>query len=125
MRTPSWRAKTLALLQLILVLPPLASGSICISMDGIQRLEQGFCACTMASAGTAETAINAAPGAECGPCRDVAFSTLMTAQPPAPCAPGLAQPFLPNLAAFAPAVAHARKIWVGEPPGERLPILRC
>lgn len=126
MKTPSWRTKTLALLQLILVLPPLASGSICMSMAGAQRLEPGLCACTMVSTGTAEMSISAAPGADCGPCWDVAFNALKSAQAPAPLALGLAQPFaLPNLAAFAPPVAGARTIWVGEPPGMRLPILRC
>lgn len=126
MRTPDWRTKTLALLQLILVLPPLASGSVCISMDGTQRLESGPCACTMVSEGGAGVAISAAPEAECGPCRDVAFNTLRSAQPPAPCAPGLALPSaLSILTAFALPIAAARTIWVGEPPGKRLRILRC
>ncbi len=126
MRTLIRRTKALGLLQLILVLPPLMSGSVCISMDGTERLEPGFCACIMAPAGTAETAIGAAEGAECGPCWDVAVHTLRTARVPFPYAPAMASSLaLPGPAAIAPPSTRARVIWIGEPPGKRLSILRC
>ena len=126
MRAPKWPTRLLALLQLLLVLPPLASGSVCSSADGIYRLEPGFCACVALVTRGSEMALGAAGTAECGPCRDHGLTALRSTVPPLCSA---LMPALPLVAPYATAVVApvvgARFLWAGEPPGRRLPILRC
>jgi hypothetical protein len=126
MRAPKWSTRGLAFLQLLLVLPPLASGSICISADGIGRLESGFCACMAQPTGGSEAALGVTGTAECGPCQDHLFMALRNTVPPAGSALMPAPPLVtPGAAAAAAPTAVARCFWAGEPPGRRLPILRC
>jgi hypothetical protein len=126
MSSPSWRFRILAWLQLVLVLPPMVSGTLCISADGGARSEFGFCACTVPFVGTAEAAIGMPGTSDCGPCRDETFSALRGAHPSAPHASAPTSPCTVScLAAVAPRIADAQVFWVGEPPGRRLPILRC
>jgi hypothetical protein len=122
----SWRVRILALLQLVLVLPPMLSGSICISADGGERSELGFCACAALFVGTAEATICTPGTAGCGPCRDETFNAMRGAHPSSPYAQVPTSAFTESyLAVVAPRIAAAKVIWVGEPPGMRLPILRC
>ena len=126
MTAQSWRVRILALLQVVLVLPPMVSGSICISADGGARSELGFCACAVPFVGNAEATIGTPGTADCGPCRDETFNAMRGAHHSAPYAPAPTSAFTEScLAAIAPRVADAPVFWVGEPPGRRLPILRC
>ncbi len=126
MSVPSWRVRVLVLLQLILVLPPMVSGSICISSDGSERPELGHCACAWVGVGTAAAAIGTPGTPDCGPCRDEAFSAVRSARTFAAHAPVSASQFTAScLVVLAPLVAETQVFWVGEPPGTRLPILRC
>ena len=125
MKHPNWRLRAFALLQLFLVLPPIVSGSICFSTDGSARPEFGLCACDVPLVGTTEATIATAGTADCGPCRDEAFSAMRTAPQAAPQAP------MPSIFTTASCVGVARQpmpspqLWLGQPPGERLSILRC
>ena len=126
MRFSNWRFRAVALLQLLLALPPLVSGSICFSADGSAKPEFGSCACDVPFVGAAEATIATAGAADCGPCRDEAFRATRHVPPAAPEAPS------PSLFAAAPWVVVAarfkpshRLLWLGQPPGERLSILRC
>jgi hypothetical protein len=124
MNAPRWRIPVLALFQLILILPPMMTGSICMPIDGAEGLELGFCACTRVSLGPVEATIQPTDQAACGPCRDEAFSPLR-GRPHVPSAP--AQAF-PSVLPCAVAMAHSvggTDPWSGEPPGRLLPILRC
>ena len=126
MNAPSWRVRVLTLLQLILVSPPMVGGSICISADGGQSPELGFCACTVPFAGTADATIGTPGAADCGPCRDESFSALKGAHASVPQAPAPSTPCMEScLVASGPRIADGQAFWVGEPPGRRLPILRC
>jgi hypothetical protein len=126
MSTPKWPTRMLALLQLLLVLPPLASGSVCISSDGMKKLELGFCACMALPACEAEAAMGATGTVDCGPCRDEVFTVLRSTVSPARNALTTALPHVaPCVAAVATPFVGARSFWAGEPPGKRLPILRC
>ena len=125
MRPPRWATRILVLLQLTLVLPRMTSGSTCIPADGV-GVESGFCDCMMPVRSAAETAITMVGSSDCGPCRDVAFSALRIARPPAPDLHALAAPAgEPVGIAGAPPVPGAQSFWRGEPPRQRLPILRC
>lgn len=126
MRAPKWPTRFLALFQLLLVLPSLASSSVCISADGLERLEPGFCACMALPTCGSEAALGATGAAECGPCRDEVFTARITVSP-AYSAPIAALPLLaPHVSSAAAApVVGPRLFWAGEPPGRRLPILRC
>jgi hypothetical protein len=126
MRAPKWPARLLALLQLLIVLPPLASGSVCISADGIEKLEPGFCACMALPACEFETVMGVTGTAECGPCRDEAFTALRSTPPPTCSTMMTAVPLVTScVAGVAASVVEPRLFWAGEPPGRRLPILRC
>ena len=124
----TWRrsVRILSLLQLILVLPPMVSGSVCISANGSGGVELGFCACAALFPGMAETAIGTPGTPGCGPCRDEAFSALRVARPASAQAPLLASPLAPScLIVLASPIAEQRVFYLGVPPGSRLPILRC
>ena len=126
MTAPSWRVRILALLQIVLVVPPMVSGSICISADGGARSELGFCACAVPFVGTAEATIGTPGTADCGPCRDETVNAMRGGHLPAPYAAVPTSAFTEScLVAIAPRVADAPVFRVGEPPGKRLPILRC
>lgn len=87
MRHSNWRFRAFALLQLFLALPPMVSGSVCFSTDGSARPEFGLCVCDVAFVGTTEATIAAAGTAECGPCRDEAFSAMRSVPQARPGAP--------------------------------------
>ena len=126
MRTPALSARILSLLQLILVLPPMVSGSVCIPASGSESLELGFCACATPFQGTGETAIGTPGTPDCGPCRDEAFSALRAAPPAAAPVPLLASPIpASGPIVLASSVAEPPAFRLGAPPGRRLPILRC
>ena len=99
---------------------------MCISADGVKRLESGFCLCMALPAWDAEVTLGATGTAECGPCRDEEIVAMKGATPQAR---GVVMTALPVLAPHvAMAVAHVVEcpsFWAGEPPGRRLPILRC
>jgi len=121
-----WPTRLLALLQLLIILPPLASGSVCISTDGIERLEPGGCACMALPTCESETVMGVAGTDECGPCRDEVFTALRSTVPPTCSALTTALPLVtPCVAAVAAPVVGPLLFWAGEPPGRRLPILRC
>jgi hypothetical protein len=126
MNRPSLRVRTLALLQVILLLPPLVGGSICISADGCLRPELGVCGCTVPLADDAETAIGASDASDCGLCRDESFRALRNTLPTAPCSPAVAcaPTFLCVARTAAPNMGSGPR-WAAEPPGTRLPVLRC
>ncbi len=125
MSAPRWRIRVLALLELVLILPPMITGSVCVPMDGTEGLELGFCACTMVSLGAVEATIQPTDPPACGPCRDEAFSPLRSMGPHVPSAPAPASPsILPCVVAIARSIGGT-DIWAGEPPGRLLPILRC
>ena len=124
MRAHCWPVRTLALIQMLLALPLLVSGSICMPVDGCDGSELGFCACTLPSAGDAEAVIGAPGTADCGPCRDQAFHATRCDRPPAPGPPALA-PVGPPVAVAGAHPVGARGPWAGDPPGRLLPILRC
>ena len=126
MRHSDWRFPALALLQLLLALPPMVSGSTCFSTHGGARLEFGLCACDVPFIGTTDATIASAGVADCGPCRDEVFSAMRAAPQAAPEAPML----LPLSTALCVNVTERslpslRLTWLGQPPGERLSILRC
>jgi hypothetical protein len=126
MRAPKWPTRMLALLQLLIVMPPLASGSVCISADGVEKLEPGFCACMVLPTCDSEATIGATGTAECGPCRDEVFTALRSIAPAARGALTTALPLVtPYVAAVAAPLVGARRFWAGEPPGKHFPILRC
>jgi len=126
MSTPTPSVRILSLLLLILALPPMVSGSVCISASGSERSELGFCACATPFPGTGQTAIGTPGTPGCGPCRDEAFSALRRARPAAALAPLLASPTTtPRLIVPASSIAEPRTFRLGAPPGKRLPILRC
>jgi hypothetical protein len=126
MRPLTWPIRALALVQLLLALPLMASGSICIPLDGAGLPEPGFCVCTVASAAGVEESIDAVGADECGPCRDVAFRSLKSAGRVTPGAPTMiAFSALPGLTATSPLVAIADPACSSKPPGGRLSILRC
>ena len=126
MSVPRWHVRIIALLQLVVVLPSMVSGSICIASDGSMRPEFGYCACAGVGLGTAEATIGAAGTPDCGPCRDQAFSAVRGGRPFATYMPVTASPFMASSpVALASPIAESQVFWVGEPPGTRLPILRC
>jgi hypothetical protein len=126
MRSVTWPTRIAALLQLLLLLPPLASGSVCISRDGAGRLEPGFCACMSLPRSASEAAIAPTGTEECGPCRDEMFSALRNPVPSAPRMMMTASALVtPRASAVADPVTGPRAVRAGEPPGTRLPILRC
>ena len=126
MSAPRWHVRIIALLQLVVVLPSMVSGSICISSDGRMGPEFGYCACTGAGLGTAEATIGAAGTPDCGPCRDQAFSAVRGGRPSSTYIPVTASPLLASSpVVLASPIAESQVFWVGEPPGTRLPILRC
>lgn len=126
MSVPSRRIRMLALLQLVLLVPPTLGGSVCIPLDESGGAEVGLCACTVSFGGTAEAEIRMSGTADCGPCRDAAFIAMRSAPPPAPDAPVPTSPYaLSYVAPVAPPIADAHVFWSGEPPGRHLPILRC
>jgi len=126
MNAPSRRARILSLIQLMLLLPPMVSGSICISADGSGGWDLGFCACTLPFVGITEAAIGMAGVADCGPCRDEAFSALRSSRPTSPCSLGAASPATTQCVTdVTPSIIGTEVFWAGEPPGARLPILRC
>lgn len=125
MRPLIWQIRVLALLQLLVVSPSMASGSVCIPKDATAKSEPGFCVCAIASVAMAEAAIRPAEEAACGPCRDEAFRSLKSSRFPAPGAPVPIFLFTSLCLANAPSNADAQAIWLGEPPGRRLRILRC
>src|SRR5437879_1974830 len=84
MRAPKWPTRLLALLQLLIVLPPLVGGSVCISADGIEKLEPGFCPCMALPTYESETVMGVPGTAECGPCRDEVFTALKGTVSPIP-----------------------------------------
>lgn len=118
--------RLLALLQVLIVMPPLAGGSVCISTDGVARLEPGFCACMELPARESAAAIGVAGTAQCGPCRDEVFTASCSTTPPTCTALMTSRPHVPSCEpAVAAPVVGRRLFWAGEPPGRRLPILRC
>ena len=126
MNASSVRARAMALVQMLLLLPALVGGSICVSLDGSQASELGPCACTLSSVSETHTLFGATGKADCGPCRDEWFSALRHAPPTSACslvpagmASMLGSPAEP--ASSAPIGAR----WTGDPLGRRLPILRC
>jgi hypothetical protein len=126
MRPLAWPMRALALVQLLLALPLMASGSVCIPLDGVGLPEPGLCVCTVASAAGVEVSIGAVGADGCGPCRDVALRSLKSAGRVTPGAPTMiALPALPGLASTSPLVAIAHPACSGKPPGGRLSILRC
>ena len=126
MRAPKWPARSLAVLQLLVVLPMLASGSVCTTADGHRRLEPALCECMALPTGGSEAALGATGAVECGPCRDEACGAPRCAVPPAHGAPMAVLPRLArDVAAAAAPVLGARSFWDGEPPGRRFRILRC
>jgi len=126
MRPVNWPTRLAALLQLFLVVPSLTSGSVCISADGVERLESGCCPCMALPASGAEMTLGATGTAECGPCRDDVFTAMRGATPPACNLPMAALPVLaPHVAAAVARIVECPLFWAGEPPGRRLPILRC
>jgi len=125
MRAPKWPTRFLALLQLLIILPVLVSGSVCISSDGIEKLEPGLCACMVLPTCESETVLGVTETAECGPCRDEVVTASRSTAPPSCSALMTALPLVtPCVAAAAPA-AVPHSYWAGEPPGKRHPILRC
>lgn len=126
MKHSNWRLRAFALLQLILALPLVLSGSLCFSTDGSVRPEFGVCDCAVPVAGTSEASIGAADTPDCGPCRDEAFSAMRSARPAAPDAP-MPSSFHAALCQIVAAVPvlGPRANELSQPPGERLPILRC
>jgi len=126
MSVPSWHMRILAMLQLALVLPPMVSGSICIPLDRSERPELGYCVCAISVVWTAEAAIGTPGTPGCGPCRDQLFSAVRVARPATTHAQVAASPFTAScLAVLAPPLAESQVFWAGEPPGARLPVLRC
>ncbi len=126
MSPPKWPTRLLALLQLLLVLPPLASGSVCISADGTERLEARFCACMLLPSSACEVVMNATGTAECGQCRDELFTALRGARPHAPAGLFVASPLATSCVVEAAGpVLGPHMFRVGEPPDRRLHILRC
>ena len=110
----------------LLFLPIALSGSICLSEQGGMSLEFTPCACAAASGGTS-TAVSLEASPECGPCHDYSISLLASGVPHSLPAPGPVAPFRSDyenaatgiLALVGPIAQPA------EPPGNRLPILRC
>ena len=126
MRSVTWPTRLVALLQLLLLLPPLAGGSVCISLDGTGRLEPGPCACMVVLRCTSEATIGATGTEACGPCRDEVFSAWRSTVPPPPSAMMTALAFVPaRVCAVAAPVIESPAFWAGDPPGTHLPILRC
>ena len=126
MNGPSRLVRILALVQLSLVLPTMVCGSICMSSDGSERLELGYCECAMPVVGTADAVIGVPGTPECGPCRDEAFSAVRMSRPSADYAPASAASSSTScVVVLASPIAEARVFWTGEPTGFRLPILRC
>ena len=126
MSTSRWLARAVSLLQLVVVLPPMVSGSVCISANGSAEAELGFCACEAPFPGMTETAFAVPRTPECGPCRDEAFSALRVARAAAIQAPLLESPFAASdLIALASPVPEPPAWYLRDHPGNRLPILRC
>jgi len=126
MRPVKWLTRLLALVQLFLVVPPVMSGSVCISADGVQRLESGCCTCIASFTCGTDVTLGATGTAECGPCRDVVFTAVKGVTPRTVSVP-MAAPLVltPCVPAAVSRVAECRRCSAGEPPGRRLPILRC
>jgi hypothetical protein len=126
MRHVKWLTRLVTLVQLLLVVPPVMSGSVCISADGVQRLESGCCTCIALPASGTEVTLGATGTAECGPCRDEVFSAVKGVTPQTGSVP-MAAPLVltPCLPAAVSRVAERPGCSAGEPPGKRLPILRC
>jgi hypothetical protein len=126
MRHSTWQFRAFALLQLLLALPPMVSGSVCFSTDGSARPEFGLCACDVPFVGTTEATIASAGAVDCGPCRDEVFSAIRTVLRDGPRAP---MPSLLRTAlcvtVAAPAAPSPGRMGLGQPPGERPFILRC
>jgi hypothetical protein len=86
----------------------------------------GLCACATPFLGTAETTIGTPGTPGCGPCRDEVFSALRVTRPAAAQAPLLDSPFaLSCLIVLASPIAEPPVFCFDDPPGKRLPILRC
>ena len=126
MSVPNRRVRILTLLQMILVLPPMVSGSICISSDGTVRPELGYCACAVLPVCTDGVEIGTPSTPECGPCRDEAFSAVRSARASEVHAPVPATPLATSCrTVLSPRIADSQVFWIGQPSGGRLPILRC
>lgn len=126
MRHSNWQLRAFALLQLILALPPMVSGSICFSTDGSVGPEFGPCVCTVSFAGTTAATFGTTDAADCGACRDEELSAMWSARQAAPHAPmaSIIRTAL-CLAVTARPVPGTRLVSLSHPPGERLSILRC
>ena len=64
-----------ALLQMIVLLPPMLAGSICLRDEKVATLEF-WCACTNLPEPGTMTAISTPTSPECGPCRDLIIAAL-------------------------------------------------
>jgi hypothetical protein len=126
MRPVKRLTRLLALVQLFLVVPPVMSGSVCISADGVQRLESGCCTCIASSTCGTDVTLGATGTAECGPCRDELFTALKGVTPQTGSVTMAAHLVLtPCLSPSVSRVPERPRCSAGEPPGKRLPILRC
>ena len=126
MRPLPWQTRFLALVQLLLVLPGMVSGSVCIPTGRTGEPEVGFCGCTATFGARLEASIALVTAGGCGPCRDEVFRSLRSTRPAFPLAPApTSLSALTCMAALPPPIAGACLVRLGEPPGRRLPVLRC
>ena len=120
------RLRVLAALQLLLALPTMAGGTICVSTEGRISLELGFCSCDDSSVTTVPLSIGAGETTGCGPCSDQALTAMRSSRPMA----SVAAPATSGCAAdrvfdVTPRVAGVQPRLMGQPPGVSRPILRC
>jgi len=126
MRPVKWLGRLFALVQLLLIMPPLTSGSMCISADGVERLESECCPCMALPASGAEATLAGIGTTGCGPCRDEVFTALKGIAPSDRHVSMAPIPVLtPRVSAPVSHLLECPLFRAGEPPGSRLPILRC
>lgn len=117
----------MALVQAIVLLPPMIAGSFCQRVDGVPGVELGVCVCAVVSAGAEEPILASPDTPECGPCHDQAIRALTRSR-----SSGNTQPLelvlIPIQAARTPALGSrgsAPEPTRGDLPGTPLSILRC
>lgn len=115
-----------ALLQVFTLLPATLAGSICLNDDRGATFEVG-CVCTNLSAPASTDDIQLSAASDCGPCRDLVITAVVSPRVPAS---GL-QPTegfeaLPSHAEMRPhPLYQGLPQRSGDPPGLLLSVLRC
>ena len=121
------RLRWAVFLQTLLLFPTVAAGSICVPDGGAAAIELGVCACMVCHHDVGSPSLGVAGHAECGPCEDQNLTppshsrSLNSSAPPVLIFRTACRAAVPVRSVL----TTASRLLVGEPPGERLPVLRC